>query len=163
MSPLMLGADGKLLRNGNRLVLASGPCCCDGTGGGGGMDDCDRRLFVTWTSEALNGDPIILVDSTVFTRMVTVDDDNGDSFEITLDAELIGPECIPLDFNGDITLALRYTLNSNPPLAGDGMQELTLTATSFTDYSGSASVGLIQVNFPSTPFGFTVEYDYVRT
>ena len=29
----MLGADGKLLRNGNRLVLASGPCCCDGDGG----------------------------------------------------------------------------------------------------------------------------------
>ena len=26
----MLGAGGRLLRNGNRLVLASGPCCCDG-------------------------------------------------------------------------------------------------------------------------------------
>ena len=38
----MLGADGNLLRNGNRLVLASGPCCCDGDGGDtGGTGACN--------------------------------------------------------------------------------------------------------------------------
>lgn len=178
----MLGADGKLLRNGNRLVLASGPCCCDDTDGGGdtgGMDDCDRRLFVIWESEPVNGDPVIQQGpSTVFMHTTTIEQD-GVSVEVTINAELIGlEECISHEFNDDITFVIRSTLVSNPPHSDQNIlgnvnintqtgnaetATASATASSVNDYFGRVFVRFEHPDLNFSPRVFAVEWVYVDT
>ena len=166
---LQRGADGKILRNGNALVRYVDTCCCG--------DDCDRRLFITWESEPVNGNPIIQEGSSpVFTHTTTIVQ-SGVSVEVEIDAELIGlPECISQGFNEDLPFEIRSTLVSNPahtdqfilgnvdPFTQTGDAETRIAssvASPVNDYSGRAFVRFVHPDFSPVRRVFAVEWSYV--
>jgi len=122
-------------------------------------DDCDRRLLVSWVVNSTNGTHTV-DDSTTLSRVETVVNDNGDSFEIELNAEVIAPECISENFVGEIPAILRHSFTTSPFLLSDRLREQTLTLTALNSFNAEQSSSILSFLFGSGRFGFTVSVSY---
>jgi len=121
--------------------------------------DCDRTLVVNWSSVAgENLEETSLANSLSFERTLNFEDRDGESFELTLNAEVVARNCISNDFNEEISLVLNHTFTTNFPNVSEFNRTNEFILTESSDYQGQTTVGLI--NFLLPTFRFTVEWSY---
>ena len=122
-------------------------------------EDCDRRLLVSWITDSTNG-----TNSFENTRSINhvenVQTDNGDIFEIELNAQIIAPDCISSEFVADIPVIIMFSFRTDPFLLSDRLNENTFTLTALSGFTGEFSSRIISFRFGTGRFGFTASVSY---